>query len=154
VHNAAILFAVSSLAFAPAPFPKARKPADAGAARKALDGIWVVQGHSVGGVVQGGPGPKWEAVRIHDGSWSQGNTPAETGKLTWTTPYLVTVHEKEPWRVDMAYRAADKPLLYGIFKLDGDRLIVTHASSGPAPTSHAAPLRNGQVRWVLRRSRP
>lgn len=140
-----------SLAFAPAPIPKGKRPAKAESVLRRLEGNWVVESHAVGGAVQGGPGQRWEAVRIERGTWSQGCTPPETGKRTWTTPYLIAIHA-DASRIDMAYRPDDEPLLYGLLRLDGDRLVVTHATSGPVPDSHDAPLRGGQVRWVLRRA--
>jgi hypothetical protein len=149
-----LLLAVSAFGFAPAPLPKHKSPTSAAEVRQGLEGTWDIEGHTRDGVLQGGPEPKWQTVRIERGYWSQSSIPKETNKLTWTTPYLITVHAKDASRVDMAYSPGDKPLLYGILKLDRDRLVVTHATSGPLPTSHTAPLRNGQERWVLRRVRP
>ncbi len=142
------LLAVLSAAFAPAPLPRAKKPPDAETVRRQMEGTWVVERHVVGGRVQGGPGHVWETVRINRGAWSQ------TSKVGSTTPYLITIHPKDGSRIDMAYRPGDVPLLYGVLRLDGDGLVVTHATSGPLPTSHVAPLRSGQGRWVLRRARP
>ena len=142
------LLALLSTGFAPAPLPREKKPPDAETVRRQIEGSWVVESHSVGGRVQGGPGPKWETVRINRGAWSQ------TSKTGSTTPYLVTIHAKDSSRIDMAYRPGDVPLLYGVLRLDGDRLVVTHATSGALPRSHTAPLRSGQVRWVLRRAWP
>jgi hypothetical protein len=146
------LAAVCSLGFAPAPFPKASKPTDAEAVRRQLEGVWTVENCSVGGRVQGGPGPKWEKVRIERGAWSQ--TCKVNGREVQTTPYVITIDPKDATRIDMAYRGDKASLLYGVLQRDGDCLIVTHATSGPRPTSHTARLRSGQVRWVLRRVQP
>ena len=64
--------AVCLAGFAPAPFPKARKRSDAESLPQRLEGVWTVESCSIGGQVQGGPGPKWETVRIEAGLWSQG----------------------------------------------------------------------------------
>jgi hypothetical protein len=143
--------AVCLAGFAPAPFPKARKRSDAESLPQRLEGVWTVESCSIGGQVQGGPGPKWETVRIEAGLWSQGCKVA--GRTLHTTPYLITLDPRDARRIDMAYRGARAPLLYGTFRIDGDRLTVTHATSGPRPTSHVADLRPGQTRWVLLRAR-
>ena len=111
----------------------------------------IVERYSEGGQVQGGPGQKWETVRIERGTWSQ--TCTVHGRVRQTTPYRITIDPKAGWIIDMAYAATDRPVLYGVFRLEGDRLIVTHATSGPRSTSHTAGLRSGQVRWILRRAR-
>jgi uncharacterized protein (TIGR03067 family) len=146
-----VLAAVFLLGLAPAPFPRAKKRPDAETLRRKLEGAWTVESCSVGGRLQGGPAPRWEKVRIASGTWSQ--TCKVQGRELQTTPYLITIDPKDVTRIDMAYRDARTPLLYGVFRLDGDRLVVTHATSGPRPSSHAAELRSGQVRWVLRRAR-
>jgi hypothetical protein len=143
-----VVVSVLSLAFAPAPEPKPKKRPNAETVRRLLEGTWIVESYTVGGQVQGGPGPVWETVRIHRGSWSQ------TSRLGSTTPYLITIHPEDSARIDMAYQPGDVPLLYGILRLDGDRLVVTHATSGPLPSGHATALGNGQIRWVLRRAKP
>ncbi len=146
------LAAVCSLAFAPAPFPRARKSASAQDIPSQLEGIWKVESCSVGGRVQGGPGPLWDSVRVERGTWSQSTR--SNGRVLWTTAYRIRLGPHDASRIDMAYPGATAPLLYGVLRLDGDRLVVTHATSGPRPTSHTAQLRSGQVRWVLRRARP
>src|SRR5262245_56103029 len=117
-----LLLAVSALGFAPAPLPKHRKPTSADEVRRSLEGTWAVESHSVGGVVQGGPGLRWESVRIVRGTWTQSTRVKANGWVNWTTPYLITIHAKGASRIDMAYRPGDKALIYGILQLDGDRL--------------------------------
>jgi RNA polymerase sigma factor (sigma-70 family) len=139
-------------AWAPAPIPKAKRPTDAATLRRQLEGVWTVERYSVGGPVQGGPGPKWETVRIERGAWSQSSR--VDGRELWTTPYLITLGPKEATRIDLAYRGHKVPVLRGVLHLEGNRLTVTLASSGARPASHSAPLRAGQVRWVLRLTKP
>ena len=141
-----------SLGFAPAPVPKQKPQAGAAMVRQQLEGVWTVESYSVGGQVQGGPGHKWEKVFIKGGTWSQ--TCRVNGRELNTTPYVVTLAAKDSSRVDMAYEGDKVPLLCGALRLDGDRLDVTHATSGPRPTSHTAELQSGQYRFVLRRDRP
>ena len=142
------LLALAVTGFAPVPFPKDRRPADVPSPRD-LEGLWVVERYTVGGIVQGGPGQTWLAVRVADGKWSQSCRPE--GRELWTTPYVVTIDPKQLGRIDMAYEGAKEPLLWGSFRLDADRLTVTHTTHGPRPTSHSSVLVSSQVRWVLRR---
>jgi RNA polymerase sigma factor (sigma-70 family) len=134
---------------APAPLPRAKKPADAETLQRRLEGTWAVEAYAVGGPVQGGPEPRWETVRLERGAWSQSCT--VDGRKLFTTPYVVSLGSKNVSLVDMTYRGDQSPVLRGTLRLEGDRLTVTLASSGPRPTSHAAELRPGQSRWVLRR---
>jgi uncharacterized protein (TIGR03067 family) len=144
--------AAVSLGFAPAPIWKERLQPDTERVRSQLEGVWIIESYAFGGRVQGGPGQTWEKVVIKGGTWSQ--ICRVNGRENGTTPYVIALDAKDPTRLDMAYEGAKVPLLYGVFRLDGDRLVVTHATSGPRPTSHTDELRTGQDRYVLRRSRP
>ena len=152
--NRSLLLAVTavSLGFAPAPIFRERPPAGAEAVRRQMEGVWIIESYSVGGVVQGGPGQKWEKVLITRGTWSQ--TCRVDGKELNTTPYVIAIDEKDSSRLDMAYAGATAPLIWGVLRLDGDRLDVTHATYGPRPTSQTSELLSSQERFVLRRARP
>jgi hypothetical protein len=141
---------ILSLTFAPAPFPREKSRSDVKTVQR-LEGTWIVESYSEGGLVQGGPGPKWETVRIERGNWSQ--TCTVNGRVCATTPYRISIDLKAGRHIDLAYEGARGPLIHGVFRLDGDRLTVTHATSGPRPGSHTVELRSGQVRWILRRAR-
>jgi hypothetical protein len=146
-----VLAAICSIGLAPAPFPRVKPRTDPVTLLGRLEGVWAVESCTVGGRVQGGPGQKWLTVQIKRGAWSQ--SCKVEGRELFTTPYLIRIDPQDASRIDLAYRGHSTPVLRGILRLEGDRLIVTEASSGARPTSHTAKLGPGQVRWVLRRAR-
>src|SRR5262249_3318942 len=88
---------------APAPLPRAKKAAtDPETLRRQLEGTWAIENYPVGGRMQGGPGQKWETVRIDRGAWSQ--SCRVDGRELWTTPYVVSLGPKDASLVDMTYR--------------------------------------------------
>ncbi len=140
--------AVLILGFAPAPFLREKpRPAEG---RGGLEGLWIVESCRYGGVIQGGPGHTWLTVRIKDGTWTQ--SCKVDGRELWTTPYLITLNAKDRTLIDIAYPGMKTALIYGVYRLEGRRLHITHATSGPTPTGQTGELRNGQTRWVLRRA--
>src|SRR4051812_34956834 len=95
--------------FAPAPPPRPEKRPTSVLGR--LEGTWIIEAYGVGGIVQGGPAPKWEKVVIQEGRWSLARM--EGNREQRTTPYVIALDPQRPANIDMAYEWMKKPLIFG-----------------------------------------
>ena len=130
-----LLFALLSLAFAPAPAPKG--PA---ADLAKMQGVWVVESFIGDG----------KRMASQESVWTIAGSRVTTtfGGMESTRFTLELGHGKVPRPVDWVIGQERKP---GRYRLDGDRLEVGLGPKRPADLSGKG---SGVAVWILRRKRP
>jgi uncharacterized protein (TIGR03067 family) len=141
-------FALLPAGFAPAPRPK-EKPAPPGG----LDGVWVVEKYEYG-AAKGERKSLYSKIEIKDGKWMQirDSNPKNLGALTY---FLSLDTSKSPPWLDMRSSEKAKVSRMGVYRLEGDTLIVTYSlSSKPRPEAVDAEIGVSQYRWTMKREKP
>jgi uncharacterized protein (TIGR03067 family) len=111
--------ALLSLAFAPAPFPKPKKPIDG---PKAIQGTWKIlsrtyEGRTVSHVVA--------TVEVIGGRWTYANA---TG--SWRANWTISLSGKgPPWSFDAKSEGSPNSVSYGICEIKGDKLTRCYSRS-------------------------
>jgi uncharacterized protein (TIGR03067 family) len=144
---ALLAVAAPALAFPPVPPPRPKK-----IDQKALDGTWKVVSYAYSSGKVTRTLRLYPTVEIKDGQWVQ-HPAARAGGRPPT--YTIKIDgSKSPPTIDMSSDASRVGPRRGVFRLDGQKLIVTYVLSPKArPAKVDGDLADGQYRWVLEREK-
>jgi uncharacterized protein (TIGR03067 family) len=153
MRTCALLLACAALAFAPAPFPRARRPADPNQALlKKIQGTWTTVSRTYGGRVMKGRG---EMTVVFSGDRVKYLVNGEV-RTVWVITLDTT---KKPIifdraKVDGKSNIGKGMILRGLCSLEGDTLTVCYRTGGTERPGDLERSRPGVWHHVMKRQKP